>query len=154
MKTRIFTPAFALLVTMFVTPTALSQDCTLDVDVGDNLTFAPTEMSISKSECSEVTVNLTHGGNLPKMGMGHNWVLTLSADADATAQDGWQATLDNQYIMPGDARVLATTDIIGGGESTSVTFSTEGLEVGGDYTYFCSFVGHYAAMKGPFIVTE
>ena len=47
--------------------------------------------------------------------------------------------------------VLAHTKMIGGGESTSVTFKTDGL-AGKDLTFFCSFPGHFAMMKGAFKV--
>ena len=40
------------------------------------------------------------------------------------------------------------TKVIGGGESDSVTFDVSKLAAGQDYTYFCSFPGHFAMMKG------
>ena len=49
-----------------------------------------------------------------------------------------------------DARVLAFTKVIGGGQTTSVKFSTAALKKGEAYTYFCSFPGHSAIMKGTF----
>ena len=55
------------------------------------------------------------------------------------------------WTEDGDARVLATTKLIGGGESSSVTFKTDGL-AGKDLTFFCSFPGHFAMMKGSFKV--
>ena len=42
--------------------------------------------------------------------------------------------------------------LIGGGDEVTVTFDTSALEAGGDYTYFCSFPGHYVLMNGKFIV--
>ncbi|MBT6073693.1 MAG: azurin, partial [Gammaproteobacteria bacterium] len=42
----------------------------------------------------------------------------------------------------------------GGGAETSVTFSGDLLTAGGDYTFFCSFPGHYAIMKGLFVVRD
>ena len=48
------------------------------------------------------------------------------------------------------AHVIASTKIIGGGQSTTVTFSTAKLTKGGDYTYMCTFPGHYVIMKGVF----
>ena len=51
-----------------------------------------------------------------------------------------------------DARVLAVSEVIGGGESTSVTFSTTGLSTGSAYTFFCSFPGHSYSMRGTLIV--
>lgn len=54
----------------------------------------------------------------------------------------------NDYVKPGDERVVAHTKVIGGGESTAVTFATATLAAGGDYAFFCSFPGHWAVMKG------
>lgn len=131
-----------------------AQNCELKVEVGDHMNFAPTSLEISAAKCKSVTVNLTHTGSMPKSAMGHNWVLSKTAEAQDIAQTGWNAGASNQYLPPGDTRIIAGTDIIGGGESTSVTFDTKGLKPGGDYTFFCSFIGHYAIMKGKFTVTE
>ena len=138
----------------FLAASAFADECVIEVGVADNMNFVPATLEISKTSCPSVTVNLTHSGGLQKSIMGHNWVLSTTADSQAVANAGWGAGLDNQYLPPGDARVIASTDVIGGGESTSVTFDTAGLTAGGDYTFFCSFVGHYAIMKGAFVVTE
>ena len=61
------------------------------------------------------------------------------------------AGADNNYLPKDDPRVLAHTKLVGGGESTSVTFKTDGL-AGKDLTFFCSFPGHFAMMKGTFKV--
>lgn len=132
---------------------AHADECVIDVGVNDNLAFAPTTITISKSSCKNVTVNLKHSGKIAKNAMGHNWVLAKKSDAQSLAQAGWSAGLDNNYLPPNDARALAFTKIIGGGESTSITFDTATLEAGGDYTFFCSFVGHYFSMNGVFNVT-
>jgi azurin len=47
---------------------------------------------------------------------------------------------------------LAASAIVGGGEETSVTFDISALTAGGDYTFFCSFPGHYVLMNGKFII--
>lgn len=44
--------------------------------------------------------------------------------------------------------MIAATELIGGGESTSVTFSTTSLDPGPGYTFFCPFPGHSALMRG------
>jgi len=38
--------------------------------------------------------------------------------------------------------------IVGGGETDSVTFAVTKLGAADSYTYFCSFPGHSAIMKG------
>ena len=37
---------------------------------------------------------------------------------------GQKAGVVNDYLMDGDKRIIAATKLIGGGESTSVTFDT------------------------------
>jgi azurin len=131
---------------------AAAQDCELTIEGNDAIQFNLSEMTVSKG-CGEVTLTLKHVGSLPKSAMGHNWVLSSTADAQAVVTDGINAGLANNYLKPGDDRVIAHTEVIGGGESTTITFSTDNLEAGGDYTFFCSFPGHFAIMKGQFIVS-
>src|SRR5258705_5747656 len=65
--------------------------------------------------CKQITVTLHHIGKLPREAMGHNWVLVNAADATAVATAGMGAGLPNDYLPPGDKRVLAHTKTIGGG---------------------------------------
>ena len=107
---------------------------------------------VVSSSCEEITITLVHTGTMPANVMGHNWVLTTSTDFMPVAQAGGLAGADNDYVPVGDNRVLAASAVIGGGEETSVTFSTSLLKTGEDYTFFCSFPGHFAVMKGAFKV--
>ena len=133
--------------------TSLSQAaCSFDVEVGDYLKFSTPDMAVEKS-CESITVNLKHTGKLPANIMGHNWVLSADADVQALATEGMSAGLVSNYVPPGDARVLAVTSVIGGGESASVTFSTAGLASGDAYTFFCSFPGHSYSMRGALTVS-
>ena len=50
-----------------------------------------------------------------------------------------------------DSRILAATGLIGGGETSSVTFSTAGM-AGSAMTFFCTFPGHSYVMKGKFSI--
>ncbi|MDZ7791419.1 MAG: azurin [Xanthomonadales bacterium] len=140
-----------LLAGFLLSGTLLAQDCELTIDSNDQMRYDKDSLTVS-SECSEVTLTLTHSGKMAVEQMGHNWVLAKSGDVQAIARDGISAGLDNDYVKPGDERVIAATEQIGGGESTSITFSLEGLEAGGDYDFFCSFPGHVAMMRGDFII--
>ena len=80
--------------------------------------------------------------------MGHNWVLSKSADVQPVATAGMSAGLAAEYVPQADARVIAFSEVIGGGQSTSVSFSTDGLTIGDGYTFFCSFPGHSYSMRG------
>ena len=120
--------------------------CEIDLDVADTLAFDKTAIEVERS-CGEVILNLTHSGKLPRNTMGHNWVLSSATDLAGIAQDGQTAGLEKDCVKPGDSRVLAHTNVIGGGESTSVTFSLDDMAES-EYTYFCSFPGHWVVMKG------
>ena len=102
-------------------------------------------------QSKEVTLTLKHVGQLAANVMGHNWVLSATPDYQALAQAG-QAAGPPNYLPAGDARILASTNVIGGGQQVSIKFDTAKLNVGGDYTFFCSFPGHFVLMNGKLIV--
>lgn len=141
----------ALAASLACSGTAWSQECAATVEGNDAIQFLQSEITVSSS-CESFTVTLKHVGTLAVNVMGHNWVLTTTPDYEAVAIAGQNAGVDNNYVPPGDARVLASTSLVGGGEETSVTFDPSELEPGGDYTFFCSFPAHYVLMKGKLIV--
>jgi azurin len=126
---------------------AADKACTVDIAGNDQMQFDKKEIVIA-ADCTEVEVTLKHTGKLPAQAMGHNWVLTRTADVSATASEGLTAGLANDYLKKGDARVIAHTKVIGGGQTTSVKFPTSKLKKGEAYTFFCSFPGHSSIMKG------
>ena len=130
-----------------------ANSCNQVIEGNDMLQFNLKEMVVSSS-CSDITVTLKHTGAMPANVMGHNWVLTNTADFMPVATAGGSAGMGNNYVPVNDARVIAASAVIGGGAETSVTFSGDLLTAGGDYTFFCSFPGHYAIMKGLFVVRD
>jgi azurin len=128
---------------------AQADPCKLEISGNDQMQYDKHELS-APATCKEITVTLHHTGKLPKEAMGHDWVLVNAADVTAVANAGMGAGLANDYVAPGDKRVLAHTKVVGGGESTSVTFPTSILKPGGTYKYLCTFPGHYALMNGTF----
>ena len=137
----------ALAVLAFASLPVFAADCTVEIEGNDAMQFNKPVIEVSQS-CKEFTVKLKHSGKLPKQAMGHNWVLAKTADVQAVAADGIAAGLPQNYVKQGDARVLAHTKIIGGGESDSVTFPVAKLAAADSYTFFCSFPGHSSIMKG------
>jgi azurin len=127
------------------------DSCEQVIEGNDMLQFNLKEMKVSAA-CDSVTVTLKHTGVMAAEIMGHNWVLTSDSNFMPVATAAAGAGLENNYVPVGDDRVLSATSIIGGGEETSVTFSIGNLSAGDDYTFFCSFPGHYAIMKGSFKV--
>ncbi|MCC6077546.1 azurin [Pseudomonas sp. GCM10022188] len=128
-------------------PPLWAEECSVDIEANDRIAFNVHAIEVSRS-CQEFTVNLQHTGTLEKTLMGHNWVLARARDQQAVATAGLVGGLAHSFTRPGDARVLAATAVIGGGESTSVTFPVSLLEAGQQYLFFCSFPGHTPLMRG------
>ncbi|MFG0409816.1 azurin [Pseudomonas sp. FYR_11] len=123
------------------------EQCSVTIHGTDQMTYDLKTIHVPAS-CKQFTVTLKHPGNLPRNVMGHNWVLTRKDDLKGVADDGAKAGEGNDYIQPGDARVLAHTKLIGGNEQASVTLDTKALKPGDDYVYFCSYPFHATVMKG------
>jgi azurin len=128
---------------------AHADPCKVEISGNDLMQYDKKELAVPAS-CREITVTLHHSGKQPREAMGHDWVLVKTADLAAVDQAGLSAGLANNYVAPGDKRVLAHTKVIGGGETTSVTFPASTLTKGGDYSYLCTFPGHSALMHGKF----
>ena len=140
-----------LLAGLLMAGTAQAENCVVDLKGDDAMKFDQAEVVVSAS-CPSITIKLTHSGKLPVTAMGHNVVISATRDVQAIGTAGMSAGAAANYVPAGDARVLAHTKIIGGGESTSSSFSGSTLVAGGDYTFFCSFPGHWAIMKGKLTV--
>jgi len=128
---------------------ARADPCQLEITGNDQMQYDKQTLAVPAS-CTQITLTLHHTGKLPREAMGHNWVLVKASDFDAVANAGMGAGLVNDYLAPGDKRVLAHSRIIGGGQSASITFPTSILKAGSDYRYLCTFPGHNALMRGTF----
>jgi len=112
----------------------------------DSMQYNTNEIRVKSG--GTVTVNLTHSGQLPVEAMGHNFVLLKQGTDMAAFATKALSAKENGYIPEGD-EYIAHTKLVGGGESTSVTFDTPEP---GEYTFLCTFPGHYGVMNGKFIV--
>ena len=141
--------SLALVSLLAVAGNAFAADkvCKLEISGNDQMQFDKKELAVA-ADCTQVELTLKHTGKLPAQAMGHNWVLSKTADMAGVASDGIGAGFANDHIKKGDARAIAHTKIVGGGQSTSITFPTSVLKKGESYTYFCSFPGHSSMMKG------
>ncbi|QOD90433.1 azurin [Lysobacter sp. CW239] len=127
-------------------PAAFAATCSVDLEGNDAMQFNKKEIVVSKS-CKTFTINLKHPGKLARNVMGHNVVIARTADIKGIDADGMKAGLAADYIKPGDTRVVAHSKVIGAGESTSVSFNPAKLSADPN-SFFCSFPGHSAMMKG------
>lgn len=130
-----------------------TEVCELQINSNDMMQFDKKKLTIA-STCKRVRLTLHHTGKLPKAAMGHNWVLTKSSDQAAVVAAGVSAGLKSGYLLPNDARVIAATAMIGGGEKTTVEFSVAKLQAKDSYSYFCTFPGHVGLMAGEFVITK
>ncbi len=129
---------------------ALARAATIDIEGMDTLRFSVTQVDAKPGE--KLTVKLTNKTSLPPVAMSHNFVLLKKgADPSAIANAGVEAK-DNGYIPTAMMdKIIAHTGLVAGGETKSVTFNAP--KDPGDYTYICTFPGHYAAgMKGTLTV--
>ncbi len=123
---------------------------TVEITGGDNMKFDKTEITAKPGETLRVVLKSI--GTMPKQIMGHNWVL-LKAGADQVEfnKAAFNAR-ETDFIPPAmkDA-VVAHTGLVGPGETVEVTFTVPAKA--GNYTYLCSFPGHFAlGMRGTLIV--
>lgn len=126
---------------------AMAADCAITIEGNDQMQFNIKQVEVPKS-CTKYTMTLKHTGKMPKSSMGHNIVLTTTADANAAAADGMKAGMAADYVKPGDSRVIGYSKMIGGGETTTFEFEVTKLKPGTEYTYLCSFPGHSFIMRG------
>ena len=142
--------ACLILLLLAIAPGAFAKTCKVAVGSNDAMQFDTAEIRLA-GDCTQVELTLRHAGKMPVTAMGHNWVLAKTADVRPLAIAGQRAGAAGGYLPRDDARVIAHTTLIGGGESTTVAFSTTRLRKGGDYTFFCSFPGHWNLMKGKLV---
>ena len=141
--------ALVLLLVAFA-PAAFAKTCKVAIGSNDAMQFDTAEIKIA-GDCTKVELTLKHTGKMPVTAMGHNWVLAKTADFRSLAIAGQRAPAADDYLPKDDARIIAHTRLVGGGESTTVTFATAKLQKGGDYTFFCSFPAHWNVMKGKLV---
>ena len=134
-------------------PAAAGGECEAVIVSDDAMKFDPKEIQV-KSSCKQYKITLKHEGKMPKSAMGHNVVLSKSADKDGVLADGQTAGEANNYVKAGDERVVAHTKLLSGGEQDSVTFDVSKLAKGEAYEYYCSFPGHYATMNGKLTLVD
>lgn len=124
---------------------ALSVEIACD---GNNLAFDKTTLSIPASQLVHLTFN-----NVSTT-FQHNWVLVAGGEeiAEQVNQAATAAGPRLNYIPNDKSLILAFTKLIAQGTSETISFTTP--EEAGQYSYLCTFPGHYlAGMKGVLAVT-
>lgn len=113
----------------------------------DQMKYNKSQITVTAGD--EVVLTFEHAGKLPKEVMGHNFVLLKKG---TNVQEFGQEALeykDNDYIPEGSDVIIVHTEMLGGGQKTTITFQAPEK---GDYDFVCSFPGHVALMNGIFTV--
>ena len=128
-------------------PAANDDKVEITIEANDQMRFNLSEIKVKEGDT--VVLTLKHVGKLPKAAMGHNWVLLKKDVAMADFAKTAMTAKATDYIPEGTEDVIVHTKMLGGGEETTIEFEAPAK---GEYTFICSFPGHYALMNGKFIV--
>jgi azurin len=129
---------------------AYADPCKVAIESNDVMQFSVRELAVP-ADCAEVEVTLRHAGKLSAKVMGHDWVLAKESDMSGVVNAGLAAGAARGYLPDRDARIIAATKVVGGGESATVRFSTGALSPGARYAFFCTSPGHSTVMRGRFL---
>jgi azurin len=122
----------------------------LSIEGNDQMRYNKERLEVYEGQTVKLT--LTHVGQMAVESMGHNWVLLTSGTKIDDFALGALDHKDNGYIPPSSGdQVITHTEMIGGGESTTIEFEAPAA---GTYDFICTFPGHYGFMKGKFVVKE
>jgi azurin len=111
----------------------------VELTANDQIKYDKIELHVKADQ--PVTLTLKNAGTMPKESMGHNFILLKEGtDLQAFAAEAINAP-DH---IPNDPAIIAHTKLLGPGESDTIQFTVPK----GDYTYICSFPGHYLTMTG------
>jgi azurin len=100
-----------------------------------------------------IVLTLKHIGALPKVAMGHNFVLLKPDTKIPEFSMVAMKAVTTEYIPEDEESkkaIIAHTKLVGGGESDTVTFTVPAEA--GAYPYICSFPGHFTIMQGVLTV--
>ncbi|SMO95479.1 azurin [Gracilimonas mengyeensis] len=134
--------------TLALSSAAFAQDTVeITIEGNDKMQFNLDEIKVEAGQT--VVLTLKHVGKLPKAAMGHNWVLLTQGTDINKFGAAASKFAGNEYIPEDSENVITHTKLIGGGQETTIEFTAPEA---GTYDFICSFPGHYAMMKGKFIV--
>jgi azurin len=131
-------------------PKAAGGVRTIEITGSETMKYDVTEITAKPGE--KLRVVLKAVGSMPKIAMGHNFVL-LKTGASAMEVSNAAFNARETDFIPASMKdkILASTKVAGAGETVEVTFTAPAKP--GKYDYICTFPGHFAAgMKGTLTV--
>ena len=123
---------------------------TVEITGSETMKYDVTEITAKPGE--KIRVVLKAVGSMPKIAMGHNFVLLKAGASPMEVSNAAFNARETDFIAAAmKDKILASTKLAGGGETVEVTFTAPAKA--GKYDYLCTFPGHFAAgMKGVLTV--
>lgn len=123
---------------------------TVTITANDEMKLNITEIAAKPGEV--IRIRLLAVGTAPKSTMAHNFVLLNAGTNQIVFAEAAAKSVSTDYIPPAlKNAILASTPLIGNGESTEVIVKVP--KTPGNYPYLCTFPGHFAAgARGKLIV--
>jgi azurin len=119
----------------------------ITVESSDQMKYNVSEIKVKAGQ--SVTLTLKHVGKMPIQAMGHNLVILQKGTNVAEFARTASTAKASGYVPTGSKSVIAATKLIGGGQSSTITFTAPAK---GTYDFICTFPGHFSIMKGKLIV--
>jgi azurin len=125
---------------------------TIEIQVGDTMRYSVATITAKPGE--RLRIVLKDVGKMPKPAMAHNFALLKKGVDPKRFVEGSASARADDFIAPAlKDEVLATTGLVGPGETKEVTF--EAPADAGTYTFVCTFPGHFAlGMRGTLVVSR
>lgn len=111
---------------------------------GDQMAYKQKEIKLKADTKTRIIMK----NNATMDAMKHNIVIVKSGHEDEVGQAGVGIGEAGNYVPVDNANVLAATEIAAPGETKSVVVSLPA----GEYSFICTFPGHYVLMRGKVIV--
>lgn len=115
---------------------------------GDLLAFDQTALSAPAGKAIELTFSNRSNHHQ------HNWLLVDGGDDAAMAvyESAVAAGVKNDWLPPDDPQIIVHTPLLDAGKTFTLSFQAP--TKAGEYTYLCTFPGHFlAGMKGVLTIT-
>lgn len=119
----------------------------ITIESNDQMKYSLSQIKVKEGQ--SVTLTLKHTGKMPLEAMGHNLVILQKGTDVGVFAHLASRSKSTGYVPAKSKQVIAATKLVGGGQSTTITFTAPAK---GTYDFICSFPGHYGIMKGKLIV--
>jgi azurin len=129
---------------------AAPEVATIELTANDSMKYSATHFEVKAGQ--EVKVTLTNLGTMPKVAMGHNFVLLKKGIDPKAFSDAAIMAAATDYVPASLAdQVIAHTKLLGPKQSDEITFKAPTEP--GEYTFLCTFPAHFlTGMKGVIVV--